>query len=174
MPTKLLRTVLLSTALLMCAQFAAHAQSNLQLGIGANYWVAAKHAVSDSFDRNGVGWMLSTRYMATPYFGFGFEIERSPKDYVQFEKPIYCPAGYLIVGKGIYGALGVGTYYYDGDFYEDVFYALRLGFAMELIPHVIFDINANYRADKWSKIRHADDHIKSDNVVLGCAVRVKF
>ena len=150
------------------------ADSNFQIGVGVNYWIAVEDAVKESFDSDGLGWMISSRYMATPYFGIGLEVERSPDNYIQFDKPIYCPAAYLIVGKGLYAALGVGTYYYDGDFYSDVFYALRAGIAFEVLPHIIFDINANYRVDKWSSMKNADDDIDTDNVLLGAAVRLMF
>ena len=51
--------------------------SNFQIGVGANYWMALEDAVDESFDEDGLGWMISARYMATPYFGFGLELERS-------------------------------------------------------------------------------------------------
>jgi hypothetical protein len=149
-------------------------ESNFQIGIGVNYWVALEDAVDESFDEDGLGWMISARYMATPYFGIGLEVERSPDNYVQFEEPMYCPAVYLILGKGLYAGFGVGTYFYDGDFIEDVFYALRVGVATEIVPHVILDINVNYRADEWSGIKNADDEVGTDNVILGGAVRFMF
>ncbi len=150
------------------------ADSNFQIGVGANYWVAVEDAIDDSFDEDGLGWMISSRYMFTPYFGLGLELERSPDNYIQLEEPIYCPAAYLIVGKGLYGGLGVGTYFYDGEFIEDVFYALRVGLAVEIVPHLILDLNVNYRVDKWSGIKEADDNIDTDNVLFGGAVRLMF
>lgn len=150
------------------------ADSNFQIGVGANYWVAVEDAFDESFDKDGLGWLISTRYMATPYFGIGLEVERSPDNFIQLDKPIYCPAAYVILGKSLYAALGVGTYYYDGDFYSDVFYALRAGIAIEIIPQIILDINANYRVDKWSSIRDVDDDIDTDNVILGAALRLMF
>ena len=112
----------------------AAAESNFQIGVGANYWVALEDAVDESFDEDGLGWMISSRYMFTPYFGLGLELERSPDNYIALEEPIYCPALYLILGKVIYAGLGVGTYFYDGDFIEDAFYALRAGLALEMLP----------------------------------------
>ena len=163
----------ISLSLLLAAP-RVNAESNFQIGLGANYWVALDDAVDQSFDEDGLGWMISSRYMFTDYLGIGLEVERSPDNYIQFEDPVYCPAAYLILGKGLYGAVGVGTYYYDGDFYEDVFYALRVGIAAELLPHIILDINANYRSDKWSNVKDADSEVDTDNVILGAAVRLKF
>ena len=148
--------------------------SNFQIGVGANYWVALEDAVDESFDEEGLGWMISARYMATPYFGFGLELERSPDNYVALEEPMYCPAGYLILGKGLYAGLGVGTYFYDGDFIEDVFYGLRVGVVAEVVPHLVIDINLNYRVDEWSGIKNVDEEVDTDNVILGGAVRLKF
>ena len=79
----------------------AAAESNFQIGVGANYWVALEDAVDESFDEDGLGWMISSRYMFTPYFGLGLELERSPDNYIALEEPIYCPALYLILGKEI-------------------------------------------------------------------------
>ena len=152
----------------------AAAESNFQIGVGANYWIALEDAVDESFDEDGLGWMISARYMATPYFGFGLELERSPDNYVALEEPMYCPAGYLILGKGLYAGLGVGTYFYDGDFIEDVFYGLRIGLVADVLPGVVVDINLNYRVDSWSGIKHVDDEVDTDNVILGGAVRLKF
>ena len=148
--------------------------SNFQIGVGANYWVALEDAVDESFDEEGLGWMISARYMATPYFGFGLELERSPDNYVALEEPMYCPAGYLIIGKGLYAGLGVGTYFYDGDFVEDVFYGLRVGVVADVVPHLVIDINLNYRVDEWSGIKNVDEEVDTDNVILGGAVRLKF
>ena len=69
--------------------------SNFQIGVGANYWVALDDAVDESFDEDGLGWMISTRYMATPYFGFGLELERSPDNYVALKA-----AGVPMIGYG--------------------------------------------------------------------------
>jgi len=148
--------------------------SNFQIGVGANYWIALEDAVDESFDEDGLGWMISARYMATPYFGFGLELERSPDNYVALEEPMYCPAAYLILGKGLYAGLGAGTYVYDGDFIEDVFYGLRIGLVADVLPGVVVDINLNYRVDSWSGIKHVDDEVDTDNVILGGAVRLKF
>lgn len=148
--------------------------SNFQIGVGANYWVALDDAVDKSFDEDGLGWMISARYMATPYFGFGLELERSPDNYVALEEPMYCPAAYLILGKGLYAGLGAGTYIYDGDFIEDIFYGLRVGLAVELLPAVVVDINLNYRVDSWGEMKDVKDNVDTDNVILGGAVRLKF
>lgn len=165
---------LLAALLALALPSRGASDSHFEIGVGANYWVAIEDAADESFDEDGIGWMISTRYMATPYFGIGLELERSPDNYVQFDEPIYCPAAYLIVGKGLYAALGVGTYFYDGEFYEDVFYALRAGIKAELLPSIILDINVNYRVDEWSGIRNVDDDIDTDNVILGAALRLKF
>ncbi len=169
-----IKSITLATAILLGGSLAAHALDNIQLGVGANYWVAMRDAADDSFDKHGLGWMISTRYMSTPYFGLGIDLEKSPKNYMMFEKPIYSPAAYLVAGKGIYAALGIGTYYYDGKFIKDTFYALRAGLNLEIIPKIVIDINANYRSESWSKIRHARREVSSDNIVLGAAVRIKF
>ena len=148
---------------------------HIEVGVGANYWYSLDDAVDQSFDEDGLGWLVSTRFMFSDFLGIGLELERSPDNFIQFDEPMYSPAAYLIVGNGIYGALGVGTYYYDGDFYSDCWYALRVGLKIPiLVDSLVLDINANYRCDSWGDIEDAKDDIDTDNVILGAALRLVF
>lgn len=149
--------------------------AHIEVGVGANYWYALDDAIDQSFDEDGLGWLVSTRFMFTDYLGIGLELERSPDNFIQFDEPMYSPAAYLILGNGIYAAIGVGTYYYDGDFYSDCWYALRAGLKIPLfVDAIVLDINANYRCDSWKDIGDAKDEIDTDNVILGAAIRLVF
>ena len=59
---------LLGLALAAPCLLAADDDSNFQIGVGANYWVAIEDAADESFDEDGLGWMISARYMATPVY----------------------------------------------------------------------------------------------------------
>lgn len=148
---------------------------HIEVGVGANYWYSLDDAVDNSFDEDGLGWLVSTRFMFTDYLGLGFELERSPDNFIQFDEPMYSPSAWAILGNGLYAAIGIGTYYYDGDFYSDCWYALRAGFKIPIFTDaIVLDINANYRCDSWKDIGDVKDEIDTDNVILGAALRLVF
>lgn len=89
-------------------------------------------------------------------------------------KEVYAPAAYLVLGTGLYGALGIGGSYSDGDFSKDPFYALRVGVAIEVLPKLFLDINANYRFNEWEEIKTVDEDTNTDTITLGAAVRIEF
>ena len=167
-------TFVAALAALCMAAPAAFASGGVEIGVGANYWYSLKDAVHEDFDEDGLGWMISTRWMWTDYVGIGLELERSPDNFVELEKEMYAPSAHLIVGKGLYLGLGVGCYYYDGDFYEDTWYNLRAGVKVEVIPHIFLDINANYRADSFSELKGAKGDIDGETVTAGAAIRIGF
>jgi hypothetical protein len=168
-----LPSLFLLAALALCAPGAVRA-SGFEIGIGANYWYSLDDAVDKSFDDEGLGYMISSRIMFTDYLGIGLELERSPDNFIALEEEMYAPAAYAILGDWIYLGLGIGTYYYDGDFYDDTWYALRAGFKFHLGPNLVLDINANYRMDKWKDMGTVKDDIDTDNVIAGAALRLAF
>lgn len=168
---KTISTALLALGLAVCLPAATEA-SGFEVGVGANYWYSLKDAVDNSFDEDGLGWMISTRWMFTDYLGLGFELERSPDNFVLLDKPMYAPSAHLIVGSGLYLGLGVGCYYYDGDFYENEWYNLRLGIKMKIIDPVVIDLNVNYRADSFDEVEDVVDNLDSQSLTLGAAIRI--
>lgn len=151
---------------------APSAMAEFEIGVGANYWYSVKEAKDKDFDRDGLGWLISTR-LRYGYIGIGLEVEQSPDNFKGDEEKTYYPAAYLILGKGIYAALGIGTYYRDGDFIDDTWYALRAGLEFPLlINNLTLDINANYRVEKWSDMDK--DKIDSDTILIGAALRLSF
>lgn len=168
-----MRKLAIAAAAATLLAFGAKA-TDFEIGVGANYWYSLHDAVEESFDKDGLGWMLSTRIMFTDYIGIGLEVEKSPDNYVELEEPMYAPAAYAILGDWIYASIGVGTYFYDGDFISDTWYALRAGLKFHIAPMLVLDINGNYRVDKWDDMGHAKDNIDGDSVILGAALRLAF
>lgn len=167
---KALATILL-TAFAALTVPAVHA-GGFEIGVGANYWHSMKDAVSDSFDRDGLGWMATSKIMFNGW-GIGLELEESPDNFVALEEPVYYPAAYVIVGGNIYAALGIGTYYYDGDFIDDTWYSFRVGLETPvLLPCMVLDLNLNYRVEKWSEMDTKD--FDSDKIIIGAALRLAF
>ncbi len=165
----------LVAALLAAAPSAATAGESFEIGIGANYWYSIKEAKDKSFDRDGLGWMLTSRIFLSDFFSIGLEVEQTPEDFVFLEDKLYLPAAYALVGNVVYAGLGIGNYYYDGDFYGDIWYALRAGFKIPILSRsLVLDVNVNYRVEDWDKIKKARDDIDSDTLMVGAALRLAF
>ncbi len=146
-----------------------------EIGVGANYWYSIEEVEDQAFDRDGLGWMITSRVPLAKYLAIGLEIEQTPENFAFLEDKLYMPAAYAILGRGIYIGLGVGTYYYDGDFYSDVWYALRAGLEVPILTrHLVLDVNVNYRVEEWSGIKEADDFVDSDTLMIGAAIRLAF
>ncbi len=154
---------------------AAYRSSGLELGAGATYWYSIDEAKDQSFDRDGLGWMVSSRIPLSDFFAIGLEVEQSPDNFVFLDKHLYLPAAYAILGNGIYGGIGIGTYYYDGDFYGDVWYALRAGFKVPILSDsLVLDVNVNYRVENWDDIKDVGDKVDTDTLMIGAALRLVF
>ncbi len=147
-----------------------------QIGVGAHYWHSIETASEEeSFSEDGIAWSLSTRLFPRYWVHLGFEVEQFPDEYAGLTEDIYAPAGYLVVGKGVYAAMGAGVYYSDGEFYtDDPFYAFRVGIMAEALPSIYLDINANYRFESTDDLEAEVDNIDTDTVTLGAALRIEF
>ncbi len=153
----------------------ASAGESFEIGVGANYWYSIDEAKDKSFDRDGLGWMLTSRLFLADFFSIGLEVEQTPENFVFLEDKLYLPAAYALVGNILYAGLGIGNYYYDGDFYGDVWYALRAGFKIPLLTkNLVLDANVNYRVEDWDKMKKAKDDIGGDTLMVGAAIRLAF
>ena len=65
-------------------------------------------------------------------------------DYAGTGEGMIQPSGWLLVGQGLYGGLGIGIGLIDGDWQEKPFYALRGGFEIAL-GQLGLDLYATYR-----------------------------
>ena len=162
-------------AMLVAAEAKAAYGGDFEIGAGATYWYSIDEAKDKSFDRDGLGWMISSRFPLSRAFAIGIEVEQSPDNFVFLDERLYLPSAYAIIGDGIYGGLGIGTYYYDGDFYGDIWYALRAGFKVPLLGNgLVLDVNVNYRVEDWDGIKDARDEVDSDTLMVGAALRLVF
>ena len=162
-------------ATLVAAESMAAYGGGFELGAGATYWYSIDEAKDQKFDRDGLGWMISSRIQLSDYFAIGLEVEQSPDNFVFLDKRLYLPSAYAILGNGIYGGIGIGNYYYDGDFYGDVWYALRAGFKVPIISNgLVLDVNVNYRVENWDDIKAARDKVDTDTLMIGAALRLVF
>lgn len=145
--------------------------SGLRLGAGAHYWTAVKNIEVDNIDKHGFSWLGTVQYWPS-WIGIEADVEWLQKGYAGSTKDVWSPQAYLILGKTLYGAVGIGGYYSDGEWNDKPFYAFRIGADLEVLPHVHLDINANYRFEDWSKLNASN--VKSDTITLGAAARIAF
>lgn len=148
------------------------AQAEFRLGVGANYWKAVDDVDDDDFDEDGLSWILTSQFGLTDLAKLELAVERYDDGFAGADEEVYAPQAFLLLGSTIYIGAGIGWYYYDDEFSDDPFYALRAGLDLELLPSIYLDINANYRFADWEELD--GDDINGDTVTLGAAVRLEF
>ncbi|MBD3180569.1 MAG: hypothetical protein GF417_13885 [Candidatus Latescibacteria bacterium] len=92
-----------------------------------------------------------------------------PEGFMASPATSYSPQAYLVVGRRITGAVGIGWYYYEGNWVDQPFYILRVGIEYLLIPEISVDIMMNYRFTYWGELEGED--INTDTIMLGAAIR---
>lgn len=164
---KILQSMMLLGLIALTATSAAAGEH--RIGAGANYWVSIDDIeVGDNkLDDDGIAFFGSYQYW-TGLFGIEADVEFLPD---RFGESAVSPQAYLLVGKGIYGGIGIGTTYTDGDFAEEPFFALKAGFNLELLPGIYADIYGNYRFNDVADFDDDDTDIDTDTVFLGMALR---
>ena len=164
---------MLCWGLLVVVAMAARADDNgnNRLGVGAHYWTTVDNLEDQDVDRHGFSWLGSYQYWPS-LLGVELDVEWFPEGYAGAVKDVYQPQAYLLFGKAVYAAAGIGGYYSDSTWGDKPFYALRAGLNLELLPSLYLDINGNYRFEDWSNLNASD--IKTDTITLGAAVRIAF
>ncbi len=140
-----------------------------RLGGGLHYWVVVEDANVKNVNKDGLAFIVSYQYRLAEYLKLEADIEFLSERYNG--NSVLTPLAYVLVGKGLYGGVGIGSEYSDGDFADTPLFAFRAGVDAEILPLVYLDINANYRSQKW-----ASDQIDidTDTVTLGAVVRFEF
>ena len=142
-------------------------ESAHRLGGGANYWTTIDDVDTDNIDEDGFSYFASYQYRGD-LLGLELDVEMAPD---AWGDDVIIPQAYLIVGGDIYAAAGAGIVTgLDGD--EPIFYALRAGLDLELLPHINVDIYATYRFGEEIDLDDAVDAIDTDTVYLGAAIRI--
>ena len=163
-----------ATAFVLAMAPATYAKS-VEIGGGATYWYSIDEAKDKSFDRDGLAYSVSGEIFLSDYLAIALELEKMPEDFVFLEKDMYLPAAYAILGDGIFLGVGVGAYYYDGEFVGDPWYALRGGFKIPFFSGaVVLDINVNYRTENWDDIKDAKENVGTETLMVGAALRLAF
>ena len=163
--------LLLGAGLLALALGARANESGLNAGVGAHYWTTVKNLDADNVDKHGFSWLGTVQYWPS-WIGVEADVEWFKKGYAGATEDVWAPQAYLIVGKVLYGAVGIGDYYSDSTWSHNPFYALRVGVDLEILPRLHLDINANYRFEDWHTLHGSD--VNSDTITLGAAARFGF
>ncbi len=158
---------LLSLFLLPPVQAADHAH---RIGVGANYWVALDDIDVDDVNEDGFSYLVSYQFRPA-LIGLQADAEFLPD---LFGEDAIAPAAYLLVGKAIYGAAGIGIVSQDGEWADDPFFALKAGLDLEVLPGLFLDVSGSYRFNGETDLGEAVDAIDADTVFLGAAVRIGF
>jgi len=170
------RRIVLFVSLLslwMTASF-VFAQTEYRLGGGIHYWYVLDDIEISDIDETGYAWVLS--YQVNPSFllKYEFDLEMLPEGFGGSEEQVFAPQAYLLLGEGIYGGLGIGLYFSDGEIWEDPFFNLRGGLDIEILPSLHLDIQANYRFGDWEGLDEALDNVDTDTVTLAVIARIEL
>jgi len=155
-------------SLIACSTGVAFAGS--QIGGGIHY-LATVGDIKDSpeIDDSNFNFVASYKYTGAGLISFEGDVEFVP-DYLGSDEVLYQPQAYALVGELIYGGAGIGFGYFDGDWLDNPFYALRVGVDLPL-ANLHVDVNANYRFLS-SKALQTLDESDLDSVTFGAIVRL--
>ena len=148
-------------------------ERNNQLGVGVHYWTTVKNIDVNAIDRNGFSYLAMYQYHYG-WVGIEADLEWFQKGFGGASQDVYQPQAYLILGKVVYAAAGIGGYYTDGKLTDNPFYAFRVGLDIPVLPILHLDINANYRFENWDDLSTDGKSVDTDTVTLGAAARLAF
>jgi hypothetical protein len=152
----------------------AAAEGACRLGVGVHYWKALDDLDLDKVDNSGLSWIASFQFGSSSIIKFQTDVEIFTSEFAGIDETLYSPQAFVLVGRALYGGLGIGTYYFDGEFADSPFYLIRAGVDLELVPSIYLDINGNYRFEEWKDLGEVVEDIDTDVVTLGAAVRLAF
>lgn len=139
-----------------------------RIGLGVNYWKTIDNLDQD-VTSDGFSYLISYQYAPVWFVKIGTNLELFP-DLANSTDPVFAPELFVTLGGLIYGGVGMGIYYHDGNWGDKPFYMLRAGLDLPVLPRLFLDLNVNYRFNDWNTLNFVDD-IGTDTVHLGAAVR---
>lgn len=138
-----------------------------RLGAGVHYNASVK-SYGDGFDSSGLSYLVSYQLVPASFFKLEANLEVLPSSLTGSETT-YVPQVYALLGSIIYGGLGIGVPYSDGEFAKDPVYNIRAGLDIP-ISKIHIDINANYGFTDFDQLSDFD----SDNITIGLLGRYEF
>jgi hypothetical protein len=144
------------------------AEADVRIGGGIHY-LRTLGDIKDApeFDENAIGFMGSVLFTHM-MFRLEGDIEIIP-DYGASEKTMFEPQAYAMIGRFIYGGVGIGIGYLDEGWQSNPFYALRAGVDF-YVGGLDLDVFASYRFQKANDLEHlgSDD---LDAITFGALIR---
>ena len=146
-----------------------------RLGLGIQFWRALEDFDDKGFsgiERDGIAWVGTYQYDPAGLFKLQLDLEYSPDGFAASTKPTLSPVAFVLLGKGLYGGVGLGISFSDGlvDNRSDPFWVARLGLDLLILPKTRLDLHADYRARAFDEL----DNVKTDGVTLGAAIRFRL
>lgn len=143
------------------------AEAGSRLGGGIHYLRTVGEIKDiDGFDENAVGFMGSF-LLTQSILRLEADIEYIPN--YGIDKAMIQPQAYGMIGDMIYGGVGIGIGYIDGDFQTNPFYALRAGVDF-FLAGLDLDVFASYRFQKANDLEaFGSDDLNS--ITFGALVR---
>lgn len=144
------------------------ANAGMRLGGGIHYLrTLGDIKDAEGFDENAIGIMASATYDFTLIRVEG-DVEYIP-DFGGSDEAMWQPQAYVLLGNLIYGGVGTGIGYIDGDWQSDPFYALRAGVDF-VLAGLDLDVFASYRFQKDDNLKDfASDDL--DTLTFGALIR---
>jgi hypothetical protein len=156
---------------LMALATAGAGWADSSFGAGARYFRTLDE-LDGEFEEDGLAPLVTVRTSLASLLQLQLDVVLYPDGYAgSAGKDVLSPQAFLLLGRGLYAGLGVGTLYADSDF-GDAFFIARAGVDLELLPGLHVDVNANYEFAEWEKINTLDEDVDSDTVTLGAALRL--
>ena len=144
-----------------------------RLGAGLQYWASLESIEQEGIDESGFGGVISYQYRFAIFFALEADLEILGKGYAGARDTVYTPMGYFLFGKILYGGVGVGVNYSDGEWAQDPTFGLRLGLDFPIFPSLYLDVNANYRFQRW-ELEEIQKDIDIDTITMGAMLRYQF
>jgi hypothetical protein len=119
------------------------------------------------FDANSLGFLASYEYTLTLLKIEG-DLEWIP-DFGGSDKSLWVPQAWGLIGSMIYGGVGIGIGYIDGDWQDNPFYALRAGVDLGL-GGLGLDVFASYQF-QTTKVFEEFESDDLNSITFGAIVR---
>ncbi len=122
---------------------------------------------AEEFDENSIGFMASLTY-GLALVRVEADVEFIP-DFGGLDEAMWQPQVYALAGGPVYGGLGSGIGYIDGDWQSQPFFALRAGVDF-VAAGFDLDVFASYRFQKEEDL----EHLGSDDlnaITFGALIR---
>ena len=162
---------LLVVSLVLPGALAAPALAAGRFGGGVHYLKALGDIKDDDeLDENAFGFLASyqTNFLMLKVEG---DVEWI-LDYAGTGNALIQPQAYALLGNFIYGGVGIGTGYFDGEWMNEPFYALRAGLDFSL-GGMDLDAYALYRFQNTDVFEHLED-VDLNSLTFGAQIRFQL